>query len=131
MIDKVIVYSKFGMLLCSTSILVSWICLYRQLATNNILCKQVLGGMVDVVVAEGGHGVVTMVIIWLESNLDSLLLANLLCSCDKVFGEKLSLFVEVVASALRDGNAQSISTLISKLPCRAEYWWLVCYLPHQ
>lgn len=55
--------------------------------------------MLDVVVREGGHGVVAVVVVGLVADLDALD-AGLLGRLFEVLGQELALLVEVVAGAL-------------------------------
>lgn len=64
------------------------------------LSKEILGRMLDMVIREGRHGVVTMVVIRLVADADALD-ASLPGSLFKVLGQKLALLVEVVAGTLR------------------------------
>lgn len=66
---------------------------------GNALLEKVLGGMLHVVIREGRHREVAVVVVGLVADLDALdtgLLGGLL----QVLGEELALLVEVVASSL-------------------------------
>ena len=56
--------------------------------------------MINVVVRECCHGVVAVVIVWLESDIDPSLLSDFLCCSDEVFRQKLTLLVEIVTGTL-------------------------------
>lgn len=66
---------------------------------SNALRKEVLGSMLDVVVGEGGHHVVAVVVFGLVADPDALD-AGLLGGLFEVLRQKLALLVEVVAGAL-------------------------------
>jgi hypothetical protein len=53
----------------------------------------------NVLVRKAGHEVVAVVVVRLETDVNALV-TRLLCCRDEVFGEKLALFVEIVAGAL-------------------------------
>lgn len=81
---------------------------------RNPLCKEILGRMLNVVIRERRHGVITMVVIRLVPNLDprdSCFLRRLL----QVLGEKLALLVEVVAGSLH--------LLVHPVRVRNPSWW--------
>lgn len=42
----------------------------------DVLCKQIPRSMVDVVICKAGHGEVTVIVIWLLPDVDTVLLAN-------------------------------------------------------
>lgn len=67
----------------------------------DVLCKQILRRMVDVIIRESSHCEVAVVIIRLESEVDTFLLPNLLGGSNEILRKELFLFVEVVAGALR------------------------------
>ena len=58
----------------------------RLLRNTNILCKQMLCRMVDVVIGKARHCVVTVIVVGLESDVDAFLLTDLLGSSDEVLG---------------------------------------------
>jgi len=66
----------------------------------HVLCKQILCGVIDVIIGKRGHGVVAVVVVWRESDIDSLLLSDFFGCRKEVLGEELALFVEVVSSSL-------------------------------
>lgn len=59
--------------------------------------------MIDVVVGESSHKVVTVVVVGLHSQVDSLLVARFFGGLGEVFGQELALLVEVVAGTLENG----------------------------
>lgn len=61
--------------------------------------EEVLGGMLDVVVREGRHREVAVIVVGLVADLDALD-AGLLGGLLQVLGEKLALLIEVVAGSL-------------------------------
>jgi hypothetical protein len=54
------------------------------------------------VVSKSSHCVVAVIIVRLEANIDSFLLADLLCSGNEVLRQQLLLFVKVVTGALQN-----------------------------
>lgn len=78
----------------------------------DILSKQVLRSPLDVVICEGRHSEVAVVIIGLIANIDTLLVADFLCSLIEILRQKLLLLVEIVASALK---SRSISLAFNDL----------------
>lgn len=56
--------------------------------------------MLNMVISKARHGVIAVVVIWLEPNGDALLLTDRLGCLYEVFGQQLLLRVEVVASTL-------------------------------
>lgn len=56
--------------------------------------------MVNVIICKSGHGIVTVVIVRLESDVYTFLLADFLCCSLEVLRQQLTLFVEVVTRAL-------------------------------
>lgn len=59
--------------------------------------------MVHMVVGKACHGEVAMVIVWLISDVDALLLANGLGGFSEIFWQELLLLVKVVAGTLELG----------------------------
>lgn len=57
--------------------------------------------MVDVIIGKGCHEVVTVVVVGLHSQIDTLFVAGLLSGLGQVLGQELALLVEVVASTLQ------------------------------
>jgi hypothetical protein len=72
----------------------------HKLPRGNPLSKEIFGRVLDMVIRERRHGVVTMIVIRLVADIDALD-ASLLGSLLKVFREKLALLVEVIAGTLR------------------------------
>jgi hypothetical protein len=50
------------------------------------LSKQVLRSVIDMVICEGRHGVIAVVVVRLEPNIDALLLPYFLCCGGEVLG---------------------------------------------
>lgn len=67
---------------------------------GNSLSEQILGCVLDVVVGERGHGVITVVVVRLVADIDALLVAGFFGRFGEILGKELSLFVEVVARSL-------------------------------
>src|ERR1700716_1951804 len=80
------------------------------------LCKQILGGMFDMIIRKCRHGIVTVIVIRLVANRharDAGLLGRFL----EVLGQKLALLVEIVGSALleEERKKQNISCVIQRV----------------
>lgn len=76
--------------------------MYMLSSMFDVLRKQVLCGVINVIVSKRCHGVVTVVVVWLESNVESFLLSYFFCCGNEVLGEQLALLVEVVAGTLEE-----------------------------
>lgn len=68
--------------------------------TSNLLDSQMLRRPCNVVVCKCGHEVVAVIVVGLQSQVNSLVVACLLGRLDEILGKKLLLLIEVVASTL-------------------------------
>ena len=66
----------------------------------HLLYTQVLRCICNMLIRKARHEVIAVIVVWLEAEVDALVVASFLCRCYQVLGEKLFLFVKVVASTL-------------------------------
>lgn len=76
------------------------------------LCKQILGGMFDMIIRKCRHGIVTVIVIRLVANRQARN-ARLLGRFLEVLGQKLALLVEIVGSALLEEERKNNTLAVS------------------
>jgi hypothetical protein len=65
-----------------------------------LLNLQMFGSVGDVFISKRRHEIIAVVVVWLESHIDSVTVPRLFSSLDEVFWKELPLLVEVVPRAL-------------------------------
>lgn len=83
----------------------------------DVLRKKVLRGPLNVLIRKAGHEVVAVVVVGLQPQVDTLVIARFLGRGEEVLGQQLLLLVEVVCGTLAEKDGQRPAMR------RLNEWW--------